>query len=222
MSQPIEIPNAPSNPYDELDLLYVYSDKKSTCPFCLGLGVPWGGWFSCESESCGTIALVSTGQAFRPTSKRCAITIDRCNYAGMREASDALDRLRAFGWVIVEVEAERDIGRLGLGLHTPRRWRLKRLESPILPTRDHYSVPAFLRADMQPDVRGFTEAVSTFERAQIAETSVSSWEGSPILDSAHARARSPQTAKIDSEDGAQANSSSTVEEAGVAPPEKDL
>lgn len=45
---------------------YSYEKAKSTCPACGGCGIPWRGWFSCESETCGVIALVKTGEAFKP------------------------------------------------------------------------------------------------------------------------------------------------------------
>lgn len=41
---------------------YDYPKDKCKCPVCGGLGIPWGGWFSCERCSC--VALVDTGQAF--------------------------------------------------------------------------------------------------------------------------------------------------------------
>lgn len=45
---------------------YTYAEAKSKCGACGGLGIPWGGWFSCEE--CPAVALVSTGEVFIPIS----------------------------------------------------------------------------------------------------------------------------------------------------------
>jgi hypothetical protein len=41
---------------------YDYAKAKCRCPACGGLGIPWAGWFSCES--CCAVALVETGECF--------------------------------------------------------------------------------------------------------------------------------------------------------------
>ena len=70
MEEPIEISRAPNNPYRSLGMVYNYSDEKtrSVCPSCKGLGFVWKGWFECDVgwNSCGAIALIETGEAFKP------------------------------------------------------------------------------------------------------------------------------------------------------------
>lgn len=62
----IEIGGLPGK-YCQIASPYVYADpmKRCTCPNCGGLGMPWGGWFSCEDCSC--VALVKDGRAFVKT-----------------------------------------------------------------------------------------------------------------------------------------------------------
>lgn len=42
---------------------YDYENNASRCGICGGLGMPWGGWFSCEDEP-AHVALVGTGECF--------------------------------------------------------------------------------------------------------------------------------------------------------------
>ncbi len=44
-------------------VIYDYAKSKADCPVCeKGLGVPWGGWFLCDS--CPAVALVGDGRVF--------------------------------------------------------------------------------------------------------------------------------------------------------------
>lgn len=61
----VTIPGAPRNPYTEISARYDYALDKCKCPNCGGMGMPWSGWFSCDSCSC--IAVVATGRAFVST-----------------------------------------------------------------------------------------------------------------------------------------------------------
>ena len=48
-------------------LRYDYAAAPSRCPACGGVGMPWGGWFSCDGDwdrHCGAVALVETGEVF--------------------------------------------------------------------------------------------------------------------------------------------------------------
>ena len=56
-----EIPGAFGR-WIEVDVLYEYHVDKVKCPVCGGLGVPWMGWFTCESQL--HIALVDGGRTF--------------------------------------------------------------------------------------------------------------------------------------------------------------
>ena len=44
---------------------YSYAEAKTRCPVCRDEagGVPWAGWFSCDSRGC-CVALVDTGEVF--------------------------------------------------------------------------------------------------------------------------------------------------------------
>lgn len=44
---------------------YRYEVSAVTCPVCACVGIPWGGWFSCDR--CRARALVDTGETFLPT-----------------------------------------------------------------------------------------------------------------------------------------------------------
>ena len=50
----------------QVNLKYNYKKNATKCPFCHGLGNPWGGWFHCMDrgyEECG-VALVEDGRCF--------------------------------------------------------------------------------------------------------------------------------------------------------------
>ena len=50
--------------YVRIAAKYDYAKDKCRCPACGGLGMPWGGWFSCED--CEAVALVTGGDCFIP------------------------------------------------------------------------------------------------------------------------------------------------------------
>lgn len=62
----VTIPKLPGN-WMRLpdDIRYDYKNKMCTCPVCKddAAGVPWNGWFTCESHGC-CVALVDTGEVF--------------------------------------------------------------------------------------------------------------------------------------------------------------
>ncbi len=63
-----------SGEFREIEARYDYSRAPTTCPNCKGLGLPWGGWFTCNfddwgDEQCGAVALVSDGRCFVPVSE---------------------------------------------------------------------------------------------------------------------------------------------------------
>jgi len=62
--EPIEIPGLPGRWY-QIEARYDYQNDKVRCPNCGGLGMPWGGWFSCDT-ACQCVALVEDGRAFMP------------------------------------------------------------------------------------------------------------------------------------------------------------
>ena len=48
------------------DIRYIYvPGTRTRCPICLddAAGVPWSGWFTCDSRGC-CVALVETGEVF--------------------------------------------------------------------------------------------------------------------------------------------------------------
>lgn len=47
---------------------YDYKDA-SRCPRCLGVGIPWGGWFHCDG-TCGGIAWIESGEFFLPVGEK--------------------------------------------------------------------------------------------------------------------------------------------------------
>lgn len=49
------------------NIRYNYASAPTRCPLCLDdtAGVPWAGWFSCDSKGC-CVALVETGEVFTP------------------------------------------------------------------------------------------------------------------------------------------------------------
>lgn len=57
----VQIPGL-SGQYVEISERYEYEVDKALCPACGGLGMPWNGWFSCES--CTAKALVADGRCF--------------------------------------------------------------------------------------------------------------------------------------------------------------
>lgn len=59
----VAIPGLPGR-WREIAARYDYPGAPCRCPKCGGLGVPWGGWYSCEDCSC--VALVADGRAFVP------------------------------------------------------------------------------------------------------------------------------------------------------------
>ena len=44
-----------------------YDVGKNKCSVCGGLGIPWAGWFTCDS--CIAFAFISTGEVFVPLPK---------------------------------------------------------------------------------------------------------------------------------------------------------
>jgi hypothetical protein len=53
----------------EVEARYDHANTPITCPNCGGLGIVWGGWFTCNfdgwsSDQCGAVALVSDGRCF--------------------------------------------------------------------------------------------------------------------------------------------------------------
>jgi hypothetical protein len=46
----------------QIEALYDYDKDRCKCPNCGGLGIPWSGWFNCESCSCK--AVVEDGRAY--------------------------------------------------------------------------------------------------------------------------------------------------------------
>jgi len=46
---------------------YDYDKDPMHCPWCGGVGCPWGGWFVCDGRhSCGGVAFVQTGEFMLP------------------------------------------------------------------------------------------------------------------------------------------------------------
>lgn len=64
----IEIPGL-SGQWRQIEARYDYAADKCKCPNCGGLGIPWGGWFSCDT-SCECVAVVSDGRAFVPVKEQ--------------------------------------------------------------------------------------------------------------------------------------------------------
>lgn len=64
----VEIPGLGSRVVASETVRYDYAADSTRCPACGGMGLPWGGWFSCDNwrTTCGAVALVSTGQVFLP------------------------------------------------------------------------------------------------------------------------------------------------------------
>ena len=44
---------------------YDYDADKHRCPVCGGIGMPWRGWFTCDTEDIETIAIIETGEVFQ-------------------------------------------------------------------------------------------------------------------------------------------------------------
>ena len=42
---------------------YRYAADATRCPLCGGVGIPWNGWFTCQT-SCELAAIVETGECF--------------------------------------------------------------------------------------------------------------------------------------------------------------
>jgi len=64
MSEPAEIVEIPglTGRFVEVAARYDYAVDKNRCAVCGGLGFPWGGWFSCESDY--HYSLVNGGRSF--------------------------------------------------------------------------------------------------------------------------------------------------------------
>lgn len=62
IGQVVEVPTANGGTVllRRIEGRYSYAENKCTCP-CGDLGMPWGGWFNCES---GHSALVESGEMF--------------------------------------------------------------------------------------------------------------------------------------------------------------
>jgi len=63
-TETFEIPGLPGL-WREIEARYDYEKDKSRCPNCHGIGIPWAGWFSCDT-ACHCKALVEDGRAFVP------------------------------------------------------------------------------------------------------------------------------------------------------------
>ena len=57
----VEIPNL-SGKWVEVNAHYDYGADKTKCPICGGLGTPWLGWYSCESQNHKSV--VEDGRTF--------------------------------------------------------------------------------------------------------------------------------------------------------------
>lgn len=61
----VDIPSLGKRTRAPDNVRYRYTDSATMCPICGDIGVPWGGWFTCDSRGC-CVALVSTGEVFTP------------------------------------------------------------------------------------------------------------------------------------------------------------
>jgi len=62
-SETVEIPGAVGGSTRVLiEARYDYEVDKCRCPNCGGLGIPWGGWFTCDD--CLAVAVVADGRCF--------------------------------------------------------------------------------------------------------------------------------------------------------------